>query len=82
VAASFRASTEPLRKPYDVAFAEDNCFVAIVPQLAGCSAVGSSKEEAVREGAGRDHHLDRRGQEGGEPCANATILARAEQALT
>ncbi|MDN5870684.1 MAG: type II toxin-antitoxin system HicB family antitoxin [Nitrococcus sp.] len=28
---------------------EDNAFVAVVPDLPGCSAVGDNAEEAVRE---------------------------------
>jgi len=29
--------------------AEDNAYVAEIPDLAGCNALGSSPEEAVRE---------------------------------
>jgi len=82
VVASFRASTEPLRKPYDVGIAEDNCFVAIVPQRAGCSAVGSSMEEAVPEVQDAITAWIGAAKKAGNPVPTPLILARAEQALT
>jgi predicted RNase H-like HicB family nuclease len=78
----FRASIEPLRKPNDVGFAEDNCFVAIVPQLAGCSAVGSSMEEAVPEVQDAITAWIGAAKKAGNPVPTPLILARAEQALT
>ena len=75
--ASFRASTELLRKPNDVGFAEDNCFVAIVPQLAGCSAVGSSMEEAVPEVQDAITAWIGAAKKAGNPVPTPLILARA-----
>jgi predicted RNase H-like HicB family nuclease len=57
----------------------DNCFVAVDPQLAGCSAVGSSIEEAVREVQDAITALI---GAAGNPVPTPLILARAEQALT
>jgi predicted RNase H-like HicB family nuclease len=62
--------------------AEDNCFVAIVPQLAGCSAVGSSMEEAVPEVQDAFTAWIGAAKKAGNPVPTPLILARAEQVLT
>jgi predicted RNase H-like HicB family nuclease len=56
--------------------------VAIVPQLARCSAVGSSMEEAVREVQDAITAWIGAAKKAGNPVPTPLILARAEQALT
>ena len=55
--------------------------MAIVPQLAGCSAVGSSMEEAVREVQDAITAWIGAAKKAGNPVPTPLILARAEQAL-